>query len=178
MITITSNIDDAINQFNEEFNNIDVEKMTREQATTVMAMIRVRVHEQGQDANGGQIGTYSKGYLAIRSGIFQNSGKISKGKNKGKVKDAGKYTKGGKSGSLRTKYNRGTDPKVILSLTRQMESDMSIIPVQNGFGIGYNNSKNYNKAVWAEQRYKKQIFAVSDAETEAIDEISSKYLNK
>jgi len=178
MITISSNFDDVIKQVNADFENIDIEAMTREQATTVMGMMRTRVHEEGTAADRSQIGTYSKGYLVFRSGAFKNSGKISKGKNKGKLKNAGSYTKGSSKGSNRTRYNRGSDTKVILSLTRQMESDLAIVPVDNGYGIGYNNSENYNKAIWNEKRYRKEIFAVSEEEMKVVNQIADKYINE
>lgn len=177
MITITSNLQEVITQIKADIQGIDTDAMTREMATTVMGMMRERVHEGGKAADGSQIGRYSKGYLTQRSGAFKNASESVVKKGKTSRKDYGKYTKGESKGGSRIKYNRGTDPKVILSLTRQMESDMAIVPIEDGWGIGYNNSENYNKAVWNEKRYKKPVFAISDEEMKAIDEIADKYIN-
>ena len=105
-----------------------IDQMLREVATTLAAQVRERVHEQGLDSNGQAIGTYSAGYMVVRTGSYKNAGK----------KDAGFATKGKKSvfsikkkkavktkQSKRIMYNRSNDTKVILSLTRQMENDFS-----------------------------------------------------
>ena len=156
---------------------IDYDKLTRDAATTVMAMMRERIHVRGQASDGSQIGTYSKSYIAVRSGSFQNASKKTI-KGKTSRKNYGKYTKGANVGNSRVKYNRGTDLKVILSLTRQMESDMSILPVSGGFGIGYNNDDNYEKAMWNNKRYGKEVFSMSSEEEQAVNEIVQQYMDE
>jgi hypothetical protein len=177
VIKVDSNISHVIRVISDELENIDVKKMTREQASTLMADMRKRIHQQGKASDGSAIGKYSKGYLAVRSGVFQNSGKSTKGKSKGKIKNAGTHTKGAKQGGKRIMYNRGNDPKVILSLTRQMESDMILIPIENGTAIGYSNSDNFNKSQWAEKTYKKAIFSATVEEVNTVLEIGQKYIN-
>ena len=51
------------------------------------------------------------------------------------------------------KYNRTADPDVILSLTGQMVNDWKVIAVQGGYGLGFSNSFNANKAKWAQERF-------------------------
>lgn len=165
--------------------SIDTDALLRTVATSVLALMRDRVHEKGKAADGSQIGTYSKGYVVYRSGAYKNA-KVGK---KGKLSTAGHYTKGNKAvyaisskksvpvkESKRKMMNRGSDPKVILSLTRQMEGDMRVIQEGDVFYIGYSNKDNFNKAIWNEQRYKKPIWKLSKEEHEAKDEIVQKFI--
>lgn len=181
MIQISSNVHTVVQIISDKLSAIDIKVMTRDQASTLMAAMRKRVHVQGLASNGQSIGNYSKPYLAVRSGQFKNSPKATKGKNKGKATNAGVTTKSGKDGkggTRRINYNRGSDPKVILSLTRQMESDMILIPLANGCAIGYSNAFNLKKAQWAEKRYKKKIFDATDKEREQIDEIAGMHIKE
>lgn len=167
----------------------------REVALAVLPELRHRVHVDGKDSAGNQIGNYSAGYMKLRTGNYGNSGKISRGANKGKLKDAGKFTKGlnikvfgtivqdtPKAGLARPQYHRDADPKVILSLTWQMENDLSVVEVPTGYGIGYHNDFNYQKAIWCEETYKKPILSqltsdeLSYAETAAGKAVDD-YLN-
>jgi len=72
-----------------------------------------------------------------------------------------------KVGTARPNYNRTADTKVILSLTRQMENDLSVVETSGGYGIGYLNPDNLKKARWCEETYKKKI--LSKLTTEEIE---------
>lgn len=71
---------------------------------------------------------------------------------------------------VREKNKRGKDTKVIVSLTRQLEADYQVIPTQNGYGIGFNNSLSFDKAKWVEERKKRIIFNLSADEKQYIRE--------
>lgn len=147
------------------------EPVLRAAAIAVIPEMRVRIHKNGKDSAGQQIGTYSPGYMAVRTGNFKNSGKISRGPNKGKLKNAGTFTDAtirldkntgvfsgeDKVGTKRPNYHRSEDTKVIISLTRQLENDYAVVPTPNGVGIGFNNPLNFQKAQWVEETYKKPI---------------------
>lgn len=174
--------------------------MLRGLASTLTAKMHYRVHTQGLDSNGNPIGTYSKSYMAVRTGRFGNSKSIKSGKNKGKIVSAGNFTKKkvlttGPDGStkatfqkikggLRPKYHRTDDPKVILSLTRQMENDLGLcqadpIKTELGYGIGYKNSHNYQKLLWCEQTYGKAILThTTKEEEEMVYELAQEYIDK
>ena len=64
----------------------------------------------------------------------------------------------------RAKKNRTADTKVIVSLTRQLENDYAVIATDRGWGIGFLNSHNADKAGWVEETYKRKIFELSPAE--------------
>lgn len=178
MINISSNIAQVIQNVEAKMRGVNIDAMTREQASTVIGLMRTRVHEKGVSSDGSQIGVYSPGYMKVRSGTYGNAAKYSRGKNKGKNKNSGVFTKGKNKGSARPQYNRGSSSKVILSLTRQMENDMSIAPVSGGWAIGYNNPLNYKKARWNEQKYRKKIFNLSKNELMVSVLIAEKYIKE
>jgi hypothetical protein len=153
----------------------DTDQMLRTAATTVLGMLKVRVHQEGLDADNKRIGTYSPGYMKVRTGIFNNS-LTSK---TGKLKDAGVFTRGKSKGAARPRYNRTNDTKVIASLTRQMESDEKVIAITKGYGIGFSNPLNYNKSQWVEATYnrKGKIFAMSDGEVKSVNDIAQKFVD-
>jgi hypothetical protein len=78
------------------------------------------------------------------------------------------------------KYNRSSDKKIIVSLTRQLENDWSVIATQRGYGIGFLNSFNREKAGFVEEQKGKRIFKLSADELQfalnEIDELTIKAL--
>lgn len=61
-------------------------------------------------------------------------------------------------------FKRSADTKIIVSLTRQLENDWSVIATEKGYGIGFLNSHNLDKARWVEQNKNKKIFFLSQSE--------------
>lgn len=181
MILVKTNINQVAQQIStglKKLENPDV--MLRTAATTVLALMKERIHEQGLDANGHPIGTYSRAYMKVRTGGYGNAKKFSKGKNAGKLKNAGVFSKGSNTGASRPRYNRDSSTKVILSLTRQMENDMRVIATgPNAYGIGYSNPLNFNKSQWNEATYnlRGKIFSLSKTEITAVQIIAEKFVN-
>lgn len=70
------------------------------------------------------------------------------------------------NGYLRTreKNNRGKDTKVIVSLTRQLENNWSVLETTNGYGIGFTNPFNADKLRWVEEMKGKVISNLNDVE--------------
>lgn len=62
------------------------------------------------------------------------------------------------------KYKRTSDPTIIVSLTRQLENDWSVLPTEKGWGIGFKNGKNYQKMRWVEANKDKKIASLTDKE--------------
>lgn len=183
MINYNSNISVVVKAQVEKLaalrNNPD--PIIRTVALTVLPAFRHRIHVDGKDSSGGQIGTYSPQYMVVRTGAYKNADRKTKGAKKGELKNAGKYTKGtnikvfgtivedtSKIGTARPKYNRTNDTKVVASLTRQMENDESVVQTGNGYGIGFLNPLNYQKALWVEETYKKPILTKLTAEELAL----------
>lgn len=144
----------------------DKEYLLRPLCFDIIDLMTKRIHIDGKDSTGSQIGTYSKGYMAIRTGGFENSKRVTRGKNKGKIKDAGTFTKGTGKSLSRPMYNRSSDTKVIVSLTRQLENDWAVIARPRGYGVGFLNALNFQKAGWVEETYDKRIFHLTTEEKE------------
>ena len=62
MLRIESNMDVVVSKLATSMSKIDIDKMTRLQASSLMAMIRKRVHVEGKASDGSAIGNYSKSY--------------------------------------------------------------------------------------------------------------------
>ena len=62
MLRIESNLDVVVSKLDTNMSEIDIDKMTRLQASSLMAMIRKRVHVDGNASDGSPIGNYSKAY--------------------------------------------------------------------------------------------------------------------
>lgn len=194
MITIRTNIGQVTAYIVNKLTAIqDKDKMLRSCAAGILPVIKTRIHEKGLDSNDQQIGTYSPGYMKVRTGNFGNSSRFSRGKNKGKVKDSGVFTKQrvntpfGKSKyafiniegdkKARPRYNRSSDTKKVYSLTRQMENDFSVQPTQNGYGLGFNNPFNAQKAEWVQEQDKKIVYGTTKSESKLIADIAIEYVN-
>lgn len=193
MITYQSNVSQIVRIQVARLNELaQADQMLRTVALAVLPELKKRVHIDGKDSSGGQIGTYSPGYMKLRTGDYANSGRKSRGANKGQLKDAGTFTdrtirldkktgvfKGEeKVGKLRPNYHRSADPKVVASLTRQMENDLSVLPVGKGYGIGYNNPHNYEKSQWVEETYKKDIWELTKEERELAVKVANEFVNQ
>lgn len=70
----------------------------------------------------------------------------------------------------RRKYNRSADSKIIVSLTRQLENDWNVIATDDGYGIGFLNSHNFDKARWVEANKGKKIFSLSATEQQYVND--------
>jgi hypothetical protein len=178
-VSINNNLSDLANRLK----SLNTDIMLREVAEEVKDRIIKRVHQQGLDADGTPIGTYTKGYMKVRTGNYPET-KITRGKNKGQFRlkkekkgQAGYFTKGNNKGKERPRYNLPNDSKVILALTGQMQKYMQVIKTDNGYGIGYSNELNYNKAIWNEKRYKKDIWSLSVEELNVMESIAERYIN-
>lgn len=121
----------------------DKENIPRILAFDAIDLMTKRIHIDGEAADGGQIGTYSKRYLALRE----------------------------------KKYNRSKDTKVIVSLTRQLENNWSVIATDKGYGVGFLNPFNLQKARWVEQGKGREIFSLSRSEENYITETVTELVN-
>lgn len=77
----------------------------------------------------------------------------------------------------RRKFNRSADPKIIVSLTRQLENDWNVIATDDGYGIGFLNSHNFDKARWVEANKGKKIFSLSATEQQYVNDTVEQLVN-
>lgn len=72
------------------------------------------------------------------------------------------------------KFRRSKDTKIIVSLTRQLENDWSVLATPKGWGIGFKNLLNAQKLQWVEEQKKKRIGALTEEETQyAVNKLKS-----
>lgn len=138
-------------------------------ATSLVGVVRKRIHTDGVATDGAQIGTYSDKYMKVRTGLgYENIGVYKSGKKKGQPRPpAGNFSKGPRKGQPRPKYNRTSDTKVVASLTRKMENDFAVVAVGENYGLGYLNELSYDKSQWVEATYNgREIFSLTDEELE------------
>lgn len=164
MVTITTNIGEVTAELQAKLKALsNPELIPRTLAFDTIDLMTRRIHEEGKATDEGQIGTYSSNYMRLRTGAYKNAEKS----------NAGFFTKGAKAtsdvktrklNSARPSYNRTNDTKIIVSLTRQLENDWSVIATDNGYGVGFKNSFNLQKARWVEEGKSKQIFSLSPSE--------------
>lgn len=179
MYTIQMTFDKAgifqlLNQLNDVANQRELSLLI---ATSLRGQVRARIHTDGIATDSAQIGTYSDKYMVMRMGTYQNAILVKSGKKKGQVRASGVYTKGFKKGEKRPNYHRGSDRKVIASLTAEMENNFAVKEVDNvTFGLGYLNELSYNKSQWVEATYKKDIFSLTQEELDKVTELSYLYV--
>lgn len=129
-----------------------VNDMLMQVALAQRAMMAERVHVEGLDSFGRPIGTYTPSYMEVRTGK--------------------------RPASDGRRYNRGADTKVILSLSRQMENDLSVTPLSDGYGIGYKNNFNYQKSQWLQDNtYKKPIWLQTIEEEKKTRQVVIDYID-
>lgn len=178
MISISTNIDQVIGSLKQKVEAVtQTNELLRTVATNLRPVVKNRIHVDGLAADGNQIGTYSNSYLSLRTGQFKTNKTFSKGKNKGETKPTGVFTKGKNKGKPRPNYNRTSDTKVILSLTRQMENDFVVVATDNGYGLGYNNEENFKKVGYNETRYNKKIFSLTADEEKVVETTAQEFVN-
>ena len=124
--------------------------------SSVLAVHKPRIFEQGQDATGGKIGTYGTNPISIS--------KKNQARNTGRT-----YFKGGYA---EYKSAVGKNPGfVILRNTDQMYADYGIVGSNGDYGFGFQNTVNYNKSQWMEEKYKKDIFDLSSNEEKVLADV-------
>lgn len=178
MIRFSTNLGEMLNRRLQQLSTLDRIAICKEQAVSLMPLLRERVHVKGLSSDSTPIGTYSEQYMKVRTGGYKNSTMAKKGKRKGEPKDSGVYTRGERKGQARARYNRSSDPTVILSLTRQMENDLTVFPYENGYAIGYANELSYEKSQWCEATYGKKIWSLSSEERNLALAIAKRFVNE
>lgn len=150
----------TINKLNEA---IFSDRVNRTALTTVLALEKKRIFENGQDSNGGQIGTYGTKPISIS--------KKNQARNTGQT-----YFKGGYS---EYKTAIGKNPGFVnLRNTDQMRMDYGILKNGQSWGLGFQNAENYNKSQWMQTKYDKDIFQITEAETNTLADVLVAGLNQ
>lgn len=131
--------------------------------SSVLAVHKPRIFEQGLDRNGQKIGTYSKKPISIS--------KKDQARNTGKT-----FFKGGYD-----EYKKaiGKNPGFVnLRNTDQEAGDYGLMGSGGNYGFGSKNDLNYEKSQWHEAKYKKEIFDLSDNELKTLENVLVAQLEK
>ena len=103
---------------------------------------------------------------------------------KDRIHVEGKASDGSQIGTYANSYmkrreeaGRGESRKIIIALTSQLEQDWAVLATDKGYGIGFNNSFNADKARWVEENKKKIIFNLSAEEKKYINEALQDLVN-
>jgi hypothetical protein len=170
MIVHNNNLGAVITRIVVVLERIETEKMGREMATSVIGMMRDRIHGKGKASDGSGIGTYSPGYMKVRTGSFRGANYV-RGKNKG---------------NPRKKYNRSGSTDVVLSLTREMENDFGIFKNSRGkWAIGFIRNPKRDGGSFTHVKiarnaesnlYGKRIYSLSKDEQSMVDSVLNRYI--
>lgn len=107
-----------------------------------------------------------------------------------RIHKEGKASDGGQIGTYsnnylkyaRKKAGRGQSPVIIVSLTRQLENNWSVLETTNGYGIGFTNPFNADKLRWVEEIKDRVISNLTTQEIDyafdRINELVEQALNK
>jgi hypothetical protein len=157
---VAKEYDDLIKKINAA---VKSERNLRTALTTTLAIHKPRIFVQGFDAKGAKIGRYSTTPISIS--------KKRQARNTGKT-----YFKGGYAEYHSSIGKGGTD--VILRNTDQMFMDYGIQGVGLNLGFGFQNSENYNKSQWMQEKYQKGIFDLSKYEIDQLTKVLTDLLIK
>ena len=132
--------------------------------SSVLAGHKKRIFQNGQDANLGQIGTYSTKPISIaRKNQSRQTGKT--------------YFRGGYK-EYKSLIGKGSD-KVNLRNTDQMQMDYGLKVIKrNEYGFGFTNQFNFDKSNWAEEKYNKEIFGESSEDAAIFERVFNYEISK
>lgn len=78
----------------------------------------------------------------------------------------------------RRKKNRGSDRKVIGSLTGKMENSFIIDATAKGYALGFTNEEDFKKSQYLEQSQKKEIYKPQITEVEKVNDKVSEFIRE
>lgn len=131
------------------------EKAMRVALTSLLAVHKPRIFEDGQDANKSKIGKYSTKPISIA--------RKNQARNTGTTFFPGGYEQ------YHQMIGKGTDKN--FRNTDQMMMDYGIIQNGNEFGFGFQNNENYNKSQWLQDQVDKDVFDLSQSEVDLLGDV-------
>ena len=124
--------------------------------STVLAVHKQRIFVQGFDAKGNKIGTYSTKPISIS--------RAKQARDTGRTKFKGGYAE--------YKTAIGKNPGFInLRNTDQLMMDYGLIGSNGEYGFGFQNTENFNKSQWVQDKKVKDIFDLSRSEENVLADI-------
>ena len=131
--------------------------------TSTLAIHKPRIFKDGFDSRGQKIGTYSTNPASI--------GKKQQARQTGRT-----YFKGGYA---EYKTAIGKNPGYVnLRNTDQMMMDYGIVGSSLNYCFGFQNSENFEKSQWMQNKYQKPIFDISKNEIDTLSNVLTDLLIK
>lgn len=151
---------DLINKIN---NAVRSDRNLRIALSSTLAVQKQRIFSQGFDAKGQKIGTYGTKPISIS--------------RKNQARDTGKtFFRGGYA---QYKRETGKNPGFVnLRNTDQMMMDYGLQGTNLNYGFGFQNTENYNKSQWMEEKYRRPIFPLSRNEERVLADVLTDQLIK
>lgn len=151
-------------------------------ATTELGMMKTRIHERGLAADGSAIGQYSTTpmYVGVKANPGKSFGRPVGKTGKSKFKSTGldhtsRYFITGYKG-FKDAIGRNELGTVNLSLSGQLNSQLTVIATSGGYGIGWPDDEKGKRAAVLEKKYRKKIWAPTDEESAIINKTATKLL--
>ena len=127
-------------------------------------MHKPRIFRDGFDAKGARIGTYSTKKISISK--------------KDQARQTGQTVFEGGYAEYKSKIGKNPGFVNLRNFDQMMMDYGLIVNPDNTFGFGFQNDKNYEKSQWAELKYGKKIFDLSNYETKVLTEVMVEEVNK
>jgi hypothetical protein len=155
-------------------------------ATSVLGDMKIRIHQKGLAADGGRIGSYSTKplYVGVKANVGKSFGrpvgktglsKFKSGAKKGQD-HASRYFPGG-YGEYKSAIGRNEIGSVNLSLSGQMDKELTLIKTDKGYGLGWANADLLERAKFFEgKKYSKSIWGLTEDEKITVSEVAKNYL--
>lgn len=194
MIRVKTNIGPVISSLNGKISSFlpgaeNYDGLLRTVATSMIGVVKTRIHEEGKASDGNIIGEYSTKPLYIGSSANPGNKKLfgkpvgktgktefASGKKKGQSHTS-KYYKGGYK-QFKTEIGRNQLGTVNLSLSGQLNKQMNVQPTSKGYGYGWPDTEKLKRAIALEKKYNKQIWALTEEEKVQVIEISQNYVKR
>lgn len=205
MVTVKTNIAPIVGGIGNYIDTymeggINYDGLLRTVATSLLGVVKHRIHEQGLAADDTKIGVYSK--IPIYISLSQSPRKFAtKGKNSdatisvsssniatrktstakvgamknGKIR-ASAYFAGGYD-EFKTTVGRNTlGGNVNLSLSGQLNSQLTVQATKRGYGYGWPDSEKLKRAKALEKKYGKLIWALTVSEKVLVKDVATQYV--
>jgi hypothetical protein len=188
MIRVVTNVPEVIRSLNGKIESFfpgagNYEGLLRTVATTTMAEMKTRIHENGLASDGTLIGKYSRKpmYVSKSANVGRSFGrpigKTGKSKFKSGADHSSRYFPGGYD-EYKTTIGRNKLGSVNLSLSGQLNSQLSIQPTETGYGIGWEDAEKFKIAKAMEKKYGKKIWALTEEEKTLTITTAKNYLKR
>lgn len=194
MIRVKTNINSVISSLNGKISSFlpgaeNYDGLLRTVATSMIGVVKTRIHEQGKAADDNIIGEYSTKPLYIGSSGNPGSKKLfgkpvgktgksefASGKKKGQPHTSKYYSGGYKQ--FKTEIGRNQLGTVNLSLSGQLNNQLNVQPTSRGYGYGWPDTEKLRRAIGLEKKYRKKIWALTEEERLQVIQISQNYVKR